>query len=66
MLEQDVDSCQVQNFSRNDEKDMEITASVWRAGKVMPRVCLVGRVGGQADQPGSTRTLSPSVHEGRR
>ena len=33
---------------------------------VMPRVCPVGRVGGQATQPGSTRTLSPSVHVGRR
>jgi hypothetical protein len=30
----------------------------------MPRVCPDGRVGGQADQPGSTRTLSPSVHGG--
>jgi len=29
-------------------------------------VCPVGRVGGQATQPGSTRTLSPSVHVGRR
>ncbi len=32
----------------------------------MPRVCPAGRVGGQAAQPGSTRTLSPSVHVGRR
>jgi hypothetical protein len=29
---------------------------------VMPRVCPDGRVGGRADQSGSTRTLSPSVH----
>jgi hypothetical protein len=33
---------------------------------VMPRVCPDGRVGRQADQPGSTHTLSPSVHVGRR
>ena len=32
----------------------------------MLRVCPVGCVGWQATQPGSTRTLSPSVHEGRR
>ena len=34
--------------------------------KGMPEMCPAGRVGGQATQPGSTRTSSPTVEPGDR